>query len=601
MRETKKKSTNELKLIYNEYAENHTTEHIKKEPAGRFKIVGARLAEADIVDFYGRCTPRHSFASTEGEYLYLKISCEPGVNRFAKLWDKNHNISTSTSNGPDCTPHLCELLTKEGENRIAYIKIRIQDEPSVIYGKTVYISVSVGTTEVYKDIYSITISEFTPEKLNLSFFKHAFTLSPEHNNCYTAFKQGETHTIGISALCHDVWKEDFYQYHSLLEYEMVITDESGKILESDINNLLKYTYNHEVLEPEHLTAQYYISDVSHYRIGTYVCTIYFMGRRQFEMEFAISENEEKGWPTARISQKELKTMIKKPSSEAMKKLEELIGLDQVKKDIKTHLNYVQLMKAREKAGLKHGKRILNMVFSGEAGTGKTTVCRLLGSLLKDIGILSSGHVVEANRESLLGQYIGETEKRTKAVIEKAMGGVLFIDEAYSLTSRNEDDKDFGRYVIDTLMTYLSEPDNDLIVVLAGYSKEMSKLLDCNPGLASRFPIRYEFPNYTPAELLQMAKLYFKTYDYEISEEVCEKMSHLFEQAVNVPNFGNGRYAKTLIENTIIPNMANRIADAGVSMDDVSALSRIIPADIPDENTFSTKSEERRKIGFNPTR
>jgi stage V sporulation protein K len=600
MKETKK-TANQLELIYNEYAGITPKKSSKKNPTGGFNIIGAKLDGADIGDFYAHCGLRHSFASVEGEYIYLKLRCEFGVKKFITLWNRKHNIGITGIGKTWFKPFISELITQKGEDQIAYIKIYAKDGLSSTYGQTMLISICIGGTNTYHGIYSITINEFAPEKLKLSFFKNAFTISPDHNESYLSFKHGETRTIGVSALCLDDWKENYDKNHSLLEYEMVVTDASGKVLYSGVSHLLKYTYDFEISEPEHLTVQNYISDVSHYEIGDYTCVIYFMGQPQLEMELVISEYEEIGWSTAKVGRKELKKMITMPSSEAMKKLENLIGLEHIKKDIKTHLNYVQLMRARENAGLKHSERILNMVFSGEPGTGKTTVCRLLGALLKDIGIISNGHLVEANRESLLGQYIGESEKRTKTLIEKAKGGILFIDEAYSLMSRDDGDRDFGRHVIDTLMTYLSEPDNDLIVVLAGYSNEMRKLLDSNPGLASRFPIWYEFPNYTPSELLQMAKLYFDTYDYNITEEVCERLLHLFEQAVNIPNFGNGRYVKTLIENTIIPNMANRIAEAEVCADDIVTLCQVKPTDVPEGNLIKTKTEKKRRIGFNIAR
>lgn len=299
---------------------------------------------------------------------------------------------------------------------------------------------------------------------------------------------------------------------------------------------------------------------------------------------------------SRSNNPENDNIIAEPSkSEAMAKLEALIGLDEVKRCIKTNLNYVLLMKAREKAGLPHGERILNMTFMGNPGTGKTTVCRLLGALLKEIGILSKGQVVETNREGLIGQYIGESEKRTKELIDEAKGGILFIDEAYALCTHSDNNRDFGRRVIDTLMPHLSEPNNDLIVVMAGYTEEMTTLLKSNPGLASRFPINFEFPDYTPEELMQIGKQYFATYKYQITAEAEAAIQRLFNSAVNIPNFGNGRYVKTLIENHIIPNMANRIALSN-AFDDTDALVRIEVADIPLDNTI--KREKRQTIGFN---
>lgn len=598
----KNEPMNELVMIYNEHMDVSNRAIRKKRIIDDgFKIIGAKVGGAEPGDLNTHCGQRHSFASEEGSYIYLKLESHDSIKKFVKRWNSKHKVDIHIDGKYSYDQFTSELITQADNNRIAYLKIHAEDGFSSLYGQPLYIMVSVGNRKESKDLYIVTISKFKPEKLNLSFFSSKFTIAPEHDNKYLSFKQGEKRTVGIECLCLDFWKEEYDEIFLSLEYEIIITDKEGNIVFSNISNLLRYTYNYPVSLPEHLVVKDFITDISDYEIGKYKCAIYFMGKAQLEMDLVILENENFESCTSKENKQKNKNIDNNTASTAIKELENLIGLENIKKDIKTHLNYVQLMKAREMAGLKHSKRILNMIFSGAPGTGKTTVCRLLGTLLKDIGIISSGHVVETNREDLLGQYIGESEKRTKALIDRAKGGILFIDEAYSLMGRGDGDRDFGRNVIDTLMTYLSEPNNDLIVVLAGYSKEMSKLLNTNPGLASRFPIRYEFPNYSAKELLQIAKLYFETYDFNITEEACERMLHLFEEAVNIPNFGNGRYVKTLIENSIIPNMANRIAMSETSINDITTLSQIILDDVPEKNTLQTKQEEKRRIGFNINR
>ena len=145
---------------------------------------------------------------------------------------------------------------------------------------------------------------------------------------------------------------------------------------------------------------------------------------------------------------------------------------------------------------------MHMVFTGNPGTGKTTIAKYLGDIYRGIGALSSGHLVETDRSKLVGQYLGETEKNTLNAIERASGGVLFIDEAYNLFVEDQDRRDFGHRVIETLLTYLSLDDSDMIVILAGYTNEMERLLESNPGLKSRFPYIFRFGDYTPDQLMK---------------------------------------------------------------------------------------------------
>ena len=271
--------------------------------------------------------------------------------------------------------------------------------------------------------------------------------------------------------------------------------------------------------------------------------------------------------------------------DAVDALQHLVGLREVKKAIMRNSYYMKLMNVREKYGLRVPKRILHTVMAGNPGTGKTTVARILGDIYRDMGILSKGHLVEVNREMLVDNVIGGTERRTKEYIECAKGGVLFIDEAYNLTPADKSDRDFGRQVIDTLMPVLSEP-GDMMVIFAGYSEEMAKLFETNPGLASRFPVWYEFEDYTLDELMEIAKFYFSHHGFIPTEEALVKMKRVFREAMSYRNFGNGRFVKTFIENTVLVNMAERVSGmldtqlpdsrvlSEIQVEDISELSEI---------------------------
>ncbi len=185
-----------------------------------------------------------------------------------------------------------------------------------------------------------------------------------------------------------------------------------------------------------------------------------------------------------------------------------------------------------------------------------------------------------------------------------MGGVLFIDEAYSLASTDDADvRDFGHRVLDTLMPILSEPDKDIVVVMAGYGEEMEKMLNSNRGLRSRFPIRYVFEDYTVDELMQMAQNYFDEFNYQLTLPAVERLREAFKEAKQHKSFGNGRFVSTLIENFILPAMASRVRDSidnCLNRSDLCILSTITAEDIPDVNAvkqmFDTK-ERKRIIGF----
>lgn len=274
-------------------------------------------------------------------------------------------------------------------------------------------------------------------------------------------------------------------------------------------------------------------------------------------------------------------------------LDNMVGLEEVKRNVRTNFNYIKFMQARKSMNLGCPQRLYNIICTGAPGTGKTTVCRLLGRLFHECGLLSKGHVVEVSRAQLVGTYIGQTEEKTKEYIQQASGGILFLDEAYSLFV-NDDGRDFGHRVIDVLLPYLSEG-KDMIVVLAGYSEEMSTFMSANPGLQSRFPLKFNFPDYTPAELMEIAERYFQKYNYLLADEARDKIMANFQEAVKIKNFGNGRFVKTFLENTVIPRMSDRLAAAFDTSYTAQDLMLIVAEDIPE--AMKNKLQTKRKIGF----
>jgi len=214
--------------------------------------------------------------------------------------------------------------------------------------------------------------------------------------------------------------------------------------------------------------------------------------------------------------------------EIKKELANVVGLAKVKEYVLNLENHLQVRQLRENAGYKSSSLTMHMIFTGNPGTGKTTIARIVAKYLKAIGVLSTGQLREVSRADLVGQYMGHTAKLTNEVIQSALGGVLFIDEAYAL-SRDKNDP-FGQEAIDELVKGMEDHRDDLVVILAGYKEEMENFLNTNPGLKSRFPNVIEFEDYTPEEMLQIAEITAKTKGYRIAEECHEALLRLFEKS-----------------------------------------------------------------------
>ncbi|HET7629146.1 MAG TPA: stage V sporulation protein K [Bacillales bacterium] len=266
-----------------------------------------------------------------------------------------------------------------------------------------------------------------------------------------------------------------------------------------------------------------------------------------------------------------------PLEKIQKELDHLVGLQELKKLIKEIYAWLYINQRREHNGLKTEKQSLHMVFKGNPGTGKTTVARLLGKLFYEMNVLSKGHLVEVERGDLVGEYIGHTAHKTRELVKKAKGGILFIDEAYSLARGGE--KDFGKEAIDTLVKHMEDEQHEFILILAGYSSEMEQFLSVNPGLPSRFPILISFPDYKVNELMSIAKKMAAERDYVLTLEAEQKIE---QQLLAVKNqqyrtFSNGRYVRNLIEKAI-RNQSVRLLREGDH--DKERLITLRPEDIP---------------------
>ena len=288
--------------------------------------------------------------------------------------------------------------------------------------------------------------------------------------------------------------------------------------------------------------------------------------------------------------------------EALQQLNGMIGLEQVKKSITTLANRIKLYAERRRLGLKtDGNMVCHAIFSGNPGTGKTTVARQLGRIYHSLGLLSRGDVICVDRAKIVGRFIGDTEANMMQLLEEARGNVLFIDEAYTLYS-SRSDNDFGKRAIECLLTVLTQKNPDMLVILAGYEEEMEQLMSMNPGLVGRFPFKVKFCDYKPDELMQIAESLLASEEYLLTMEA---RSALYANIKDITSrksahFSNARWVEQYVRDGIIPAMADRLAAVGKTLER-DDYQRIEAADVMTAyELFNPRNQEikpRRAVGF----
>ena len=263
----------------------------------------------------------------------------------------------------------------------------------------------------------------------------------------------------------------------------------------------------------------------------------------------------------------------KPESieDLKKELEGYIGLETVKKEVDSLINLVTIQKLRKENGLPVNDLSLHMVFSGNPGTGKTMIARLMARIYKSLGILSKGHLVEVDRSGLVAGYVGQTAIKTSEVIEKAKGGVLFIDEAYALTNRGG--TDYGQEAVDTLLKAMEDNRDDLVVIVAGYIELMEEFVHSNPGLESRFNRFVHFPDYSVDEMMAIFDMRCSQNGYTLSDDARDLLRSLLAlYSLDVKGFGNARGVRNLFERAVSAQ-ANRLAtDPEITKEDLMLLT-----------------------------
>jgi len=279
----------------------------------------------------------------------------------------------------------------------------------------------------------------------------------------------------------------------------------------------------------------------------------------------VDDEEEKEEPakteqTQKEEEEKDSVVVNEPlEGDPYKELDELIGLKSVKEEVRSLANFVKVQQQRKAKGLKTAKVSYHLVFYGSPGTGKTTVARIVGRIYKDLGVLKKGHTVETDRGGLVAKYMGQTALKTDTVIQMALDGVLFIDEAYALVPEDGNGADYGQEAVSTLLKRMEDYRDRLVVIVAGYKDEMQRFMDSNPGLQSRFNRYIDFPDYTAAELADIFKMYMKNNEYTLGNGAEAFLKQQFDYALahKDRNFGNARFARNVFEKAI-QQQANRL-------------------------------------------
>jgi probable Rubsico expression protein CbbX len=270
---------------------------------------------------------------------------------------------------------------------------------------------------------------------------------------------------------------------------------------------------------------------------------------------------------------------------------DLVGLAPVKQRIRETAALLLVERMRKDLGLAHDTPTLHMSFTGNPGTGKTTVAQRMSALLHGLGYVRKGHLVSVTRDDLVGQYIGHTAPKTKEVLKKAMGGVLFIDEAYYLY-RPDNERDYGQEAIEILLQVMENQRDDLVVILAGYADRMAKFYESNPGFRSRVAHHIDFPDYSDAELLHIAEMMLEQQNYKFSPRARDAMADYIAQRRTQPHFSNARSIRNALDRTRLRH-ANRLLETGSGIVTVDELSTLEEPDIRASRVFNTNAATAR--------
>jgi SpoVK/Ycf46/Vps4 family AAA+-type ATPase len=423
-----------------------------------------------------------------------------------------------------------------------------------IYTWEVYIDNElVGTDTMYINYFGIVTDsnnpyfDFTAIRLYPSYSD--FRESRDGYRYVTQFDAAITEYVGVEV---EIQRKQTVSLNYEFIYHVIKDDGSPKAMFVNTSVLPAG----EIGKTELIRYGWGVPNPGYWKKGNYMLYVNFLGQKIASAAFTIGDTEIAGIPaalnyntSAQVHHSTIKA-TQKTTEELLDELDMLIGMENVKRSIKENIAYLQFNKLRMEKGFRDDSAMnLHSVFTGNPGTGKTTIVRLLAQLYRSMGLLSKGHVIEAGRAELIAEFIGQTAPKVKKVIADARGGVLFIDEAYSLTRGNEDKKDFGHEAIEILLKEMSDGPGDIAIVVAGYPAEMATFINSNPGLQSRFKQYFHFDDYLPEELMDIAKIALHKEEVTMDANAEKALKqYITEQYRNRDKtFGNARLMYGLVD------------------------------------------------------
>jgi Holliday junction resolvasome RuvABC ATP-dependent DNA helicase subunit len=333
-------------------------------------------------------------------------------------------------------------------------------------------------------------------------------------------------------------------------------------------------------------------DLAILRFDAYLRLAAAFGGPSIDPAGSTSASRETEEVSARVTSPQQPGAVDAPSLEVLLgRLEGLTGLAPVKAEVRQLIDMVRAEQMRRAAGLPVSQVSWHLVFTGNPGTGKTTVARLLGQVYAAIGVLATGQLVEVTRSDLVAGYVGQTAIKTTEAVKRALGGILFIDEAYALTRSAGSGQDFGQEAVDTLVKLMEDHREELVVIVAGYGEEMAQFISANPGLPSRFPRTIHFPDYSTDELLSIFKGMCERDKYQVSADAADGLRQYLARLPRTKEFGNGRLVRNLFE-AALARQASRVVASGGS--DLTTLTlqdlglSPVAGSVPEQNQDSTK-------------
>lgn len=396
---------------------------------------------------------------------------------------------------------------------------------------------------------------------------------------FVAFSSAETRYIYSEVIFENLLTSDAWQCELFTKFY-----NEARELKGQVTRLQTIKKGDEKVK---VTAGWGSNVKGSWRPGKYTAEIIFMDKLVAVVPFDVGEEFTEGQsqvllPDYKPANFEGEASPGQSLEEVISDLTAMIGLNEIKKQVFEHAQYLQFLQLRKEKGFTERQDInIHSVFVGNPGTGKTTVAGMMGRLYKNMGLLSKGHVHQVDRVDLVGEYIGQTAPKTKDAIEKARGGVLFIDEAYSLARANDDSKDFGREVIEILVKEMSNGQGDMAVIVAGYPREMKYFLDSNPGLKSRFKIHYHFADYVPQELSAIAQYACQEKEITLTPEARALMDEMITEAYRNRDrsFGNARFVNDLVERSKVAMGLRVMRDTQIKDPSRDELSLVLAEDM----------------------